>query len=95
MLQATPINISINVADIIATEKIRLQVDVDRGNLSAIIERYPVRETPALNEIATKLKFQSQDEYEEAVRKLLMNDTVALEIVKTFFGTLAADIEAV
>ena len=73
----------------------RLQAALDVGNLSAIIAQYPVRETAALAEIAGKLGFQNREQYEGAVRKLLMDDKEALTFVKTLFGTLEADINAV
>jgi hypothetical protein len=53
-----------------------------------------VRETPALDTIARKLGFQDRDQYEGAVRKLLMDEADALTFVRSLFGTLARDIAA-
>lgn len=92
---AEPINISINVAEFLTTECGRLQEYLNAFNLSTIIARYPIRETPALTEIANKLGFQNRAQYEGAVRKLLMDDNEALTFVKSLFGTLEADINAV
>ena len=92
---AAPINISIDVATIVTTERSRLQQALDNSDLSAIISRYPIRETAALNEIASKLGFQKREQYEGAVRKLLMDDNGALIFVKSLFGALEADINAV
>lgn len=91
---ATPINISIDVAKFITEERERLQKALAAGDLSAIIARYPVHETAALAEIAGKLGFKNREQYEGAVRKLLMDDNEALAFVKSLFGTLGADITA-
>jgi ABC-type lipoprotein export system ATPase subunit len=92
IVAAAPISILIDVATIVASERSRLQGAIDSGNLSAIIEKYPIRETAALNEIADKLGFKGREQYEGAVRKLLMDDNDALTFVKSLFGTLVADI---
>lgn len=91
---ATPINISIDVAAVVEEERNRLQDALNNGRLEEVIARYPIRETPALGEIVRKIGFQSCDQYEGAVRKLLMDDDQASEFVRSLFGTLVADIEA-
>ena len=91
---ATPINISIDVASVVTEEQTHLQEALDAADLSTVISRYPIRETPALSEIAKKLGFQGRSQYEGAVRKLLMDDDDALIFVKSLFGTLEADINS-
>src|SRR5439155_6333094 len=76
----TPINISLDVAALVAAEKSRLETNLANGNLTEIIARYPVRETSALSEIARKLGFQNRDQYEGAFRKLLMDSQEALNV---------------
>ncbi|MBT3321898.1 MAG: AAA family ATPase [Anaerolineae bacterium] len=90
----TPIDISIDVASIVAEERDRFQEALDAVDLAIIISRYPIRETPALSEIARRLGFQGRKQYEGAVQKMLMDDEDALAFVKSLFGTLEADIEA-
>lgn len=90
----TPINIYIDVVTAVTAERERLQDALDAGNLAEIISQYPVRETPALDKIAKELGFQNREQYEKAVRKLLMDDNDALTFVKSLFGTLVSDIEA-
>lgn len=89
-----PINISLDVASALAVEVGLLRDRVANGDLLAIIERYPVRETGALAQIARQLGFQDRTQYEGTVRKLLMDDASTLTFVKSLFGTLAADIDA-
>lgn len=88
------IDVSIDVASTVAVELERLQNALDDGNLAEIISQYPVRETPALDKIATGLGFQNRKQYEGAVRQLIMDDDEALNFVKSLFDTLASDIEA-
>ena len=64
-------------------------------NLEKIIAHYPVRETPVLTEVARKLGFQTRDQYESAVRRLLMDDAGALDFVKSLFGTLSEDMAGI
>lgn len=90
-----PISVYIDVVSVVTLERERLQNSLDTENLTDIISQYPIRETPALDRIAKELGFQSRDQYEGAVRKLLMDDHEALAFVKSFFGTLESDIEAV
>lgn len=89
-----PINVSIDVVRFVTAERERLQDALDAGNLAEIISQYPVRETPALAKIAQELGFQDREQYEGAVRKLLMDDNEALTFVKSLFATLESDIEA-
>jgi hypothetical protein len=89
-----PINVQIDVADYVAKERARLQSLVDSRDVSGIVARYPVRETPALNAIAGKLGFRDRDQYESAVRKMLMDDDGSLQLVRSLLGTLPADLAA-
>lgn len=92
---AQPIEVRIDVANVVAAEIARLQGYCDANDLGAIVARYPIRETPALDQIANRLGFQNRRQYEEAVRKLLMDDPGAMAFMRDLFGTLAADIAAV
>lgn len=87
-----PINITIDVAAIVSTERTALQASIDGEEIEKIISKYPVRETPALTEIAKKIGFQGREQYEHAVIKLLMDDNDALSFVKSLFDTLDLDI---
>lgn len=92
--EAQPINITIDVPTIVEKEVARLTQACDNGDLSMIIAKYPVRETPALREIAIKLGFQGRTQYENSVRKMLMDDAKSLAELQALFGTLKLDIEA-
>lgn len=89
------INISVDMSVFVKEELNSLNDALKAGDILKIISRYPIRETPALTEIASKLGFTDREQYEGAVRKLLMDDTNALELVRSLFGSLKVDIEAV
>jgi len=82
------------VALTVTTEQRKFTALHGANNLAAIIARYPVRETPALDVIAKKLGFTGRDQYESAVRKWIMDEKSALANVQGFFGTLPTDIAA-
>jgi hypothetical protein len=89
---AQVIIVTIDVLKVVAEEATRLQQACDAVDLASVIARYPVRETPALDYIAKHLGFQTRNQYESAVRKLLMDDAEALEFVRGLFGALPAEI---
>lgn len=87
-----PISVTIDVRTAVESELSTLNGFLERNELHAVIERYPVRETPALSEISKKLGFQGREQYESAVRKLLMDDTQALAFVRSMFGRLSGEL---
>jgi ABC-type cobalamin/Fe3+-siderophores transport system ATPase subunit len=91
---AQPINIDIDVAAALAAERVRLNQLLAAEDLETILCRYPVRETAGLTQVARALGFQDRGQYENAVRKLLMDDSVALDGIRALFATLYADITA-
>ena len=87
------IKILIDTESIINLEKSRLNDFIMNRDLQSIIEKYPIRETPALSLIADKLGFKNREEYELAIRKLLMENVEAIQFVKSLFGTLINEVE--
>lgn len=84
----TPISIAIDTSAAAAAEIARFESLLGSQNLEELIRRYPLRHTGALSSIAKALGFQSRSIYESAVRKLLIDDQDALNIVKGLFGDL-------
>jgi hypothetical protein len=89
-----PFNLTIDIAAIVSSERSRFDAAMAANDLEALITRYPVRETPALSQISEQLGFQDRDQYESTVRKLLMDDSTAVDFIRSLFGTLWADISA-
>lgn len=88
----TPVNVSVDVAAEVATDRASLEGSLSNHDTVEIVSRYPVRETSALTDIVRVLGFQSRAQYEEAIRKLLMDSDEARQFVRTLFGTLPTDI---
>ncbi|MDF5720064.1 MAG: AAA family ATPase [Rhizonema sp. PD37] len=89
------IEISLDVAKSVRQEREKLQNALNACDLEKIISQHPIRETPALEKIVEALRFQKRKDYEEAVLKLLIDDAEALVFVRSLFGALTSDIEAI
>ena len=89
-----PINVAVDVAAIVTEERKHLEGAIKAENLSGIVAKYPIRETAALAEISMKLGFQHREQYESAVRKLLLDDNEALVFVRSLFGALYKNLAA-
>jgi ABC-type lipoprotein export system ATPase subunit len=87
-----PFSISVDIADAVATETRRFKAALDADDLTSIIARYPIRKTPALEQIIQKLGFQDRDQYESAVRQLLLDDPGTVELIRSQFGSLYAEL---
>ena len=90
--QGKHFRMEIDLAAIVAGEQTALKALLEARNLGGVVERYPVRETAALDKIAKALGFQSRQQYEQAVRKLLADDAEALAAVRAQFGDLPAQL---
>ena len=86
------INIQVNVVEVVAKELDLLNSAIVQQDVDTLIQRYPVRETPTLDCIARHLGFQNRNQYEGAVRRMLIDDEAAHRFVESLFGTLAEDI---
>ena len=82
------IEISINIVELVAEEERKLQELLDSESLHEIIEKYPIRETGAMNAISKALGFQGAKQYQGAVRKILISNEEALTFVQGLFGEL-------
>lgn len=86
-----PIKIEIDVKKILDEENAKIEALIAARDLTGIIARYPIRETPALRSIAKQLSFIDESQYEGAVRTLLIDDEEALRFVRELFGALCID----
>lgn len=82
----------IDFARIAKDEAARLEALINTSDFVGMLQRYPIRESPALDAIAKALNFASRDLYEAAVRKLLVGNSEALKIVRSLLGSLPADL---
>lgn len=78
---ATPLNVEVDVPTLFANEESRLRRQILARDVASIVARYPVRETPMLDKIATTLQFKNRDQYEAAVRKMISEDSTARDVL--------------
>ena len=87
-------NINIDIATDFNREKNHFDEYISNQDITSIISRYPIRETPALGRIARSLKFSNRRNYEAAVRKLLIDDVELKNQIRSKFGELVQAIES-
>ncbi|MFY9622300.1 MAG: hypothetical protein WAM70_09110 [Pyrinomonadaceae bacterium] len=88
------VNISVDVAREVTAVRTSLENSLTHRDVVEIVSQYPIRETSALTDISRTLGFQNRAQYEDAVRKLLIDDNEAREFVRSLFGSLVMDIGA-
>ncbi len=79
------------IADVSAAwdkETLEFEAMTNSKDWDAILQRYPVRMSAALDRISGALKFASRSDYEGAVLKLLADDPVLLMALRRLFGDL-------
>jgi hypothetical protein len=86
--------VKLDFAKIAQDEAMRLAALVNASDFVGVLQRYPVRESPALDAIAEALNFANRALYEAAVRKLLVDDSEAVRLVRALLGSLPADMIA-
>ncbi|RUZ73975.1 ATP-binding protein [Mesorhizobium sp. M7A.F.Ca.US.006.01.1.1] len=84
--------ITVDAQALYKSEREQLKAWLDAGDVNKIIARYPIRETMALEGIVSALQFKSKNQYESAVRKLVMDDAAVKAMLIGFFGGLPAAI---
>jgi len=83
-------NHQVNLESYFEAEKKQFDTFISSNDIDSIVGRYPVRETEVLNELAKALKFQKRVDYENAVRKLLIDDESIRLQTRDVLGDLAA-----
>jgi ABC-type cobalamin/Fe3+-siderophores transport system ATPase subunit len=73
-------------------EAARIEALIDTSDFVGVLQRYPIRESPALDAIAKALDFANRTQYEAAVRKLLVQDSKAIERVRALLGPLPVEL---
>ncbi|WP_198371285.1 AAA family ATPase [Roseomonas rosulenta] len=85
------IDIRIDVENIRISEHMMIEKLIQDRDLDGILQRYPLRESPALTRIAAAVGL-NRKKYESAVRKLIQDDHEALDFVRSLFGKLLAEV---
>jgi hypothetical protein len=83
-----PVNIVVDTAPILQAEADALISAVDRGDWLRVVAACPIRETPALHEIAKYVGLPDRYSYEAGVLQALREDAELLKFVRGLFGEL-------
>ncbi len=75
-------------------EAARIRALVSASDFVGILQRYPIRESAALDAIAKALNFANRAQYEAAVRNLMVHDAEAVKLVRGLLGSLPAELIA-
>lgn len=82
----------IDFGKIAKDELARLEGLISASDFVGLLQRYPIRESPALDAIAKALNFATRADYEAAVRKLLADDLESVRRVRLLLGSLPTDL---
>jgi ABC-type branched-subunit amino acid transport system ATPase component len=88
-------DIQVDLSEMQASEEGEFDRAIGTSNLHLILERYPLRESGALNGMATALGFRCRIDYEEAVRAAVVEDPSMRALLRGFFGRLASEISPI
>ena len=86
--------VEIDYQKIAAEESARFEALITSSDFIGVLKRYPIRESQALDAIAKALNFVNRNQYEIAVRKLLIDNSDMVNIVRSIIGFLPADLIA-
>jgi hypothetical protein len=86
------ISISVPVKDLYDQEVAKYRVMIESRDLDGLFSRYPVRESGALNEIATNLEFKGRSKYEQAVLAFASAEGDFREELRALVGPLVSEI---
>lgn len=87
-----PIVVQLDTGAIVDDEVASLYAAAQEGDWIRILTRCPIRETPALDAIARAVGLQNRYQYEAAVLQMLRDDRATLNIARSMFGSLAAEL---
>lgn len=88
ILNGQVISIPIDTKNYLARELARISTLIEDGKIVDLVSIYPVRETPALDAVTKELGFRNREHYENAVKKLLVDDASSREFAVSMLGGL-------
>jgi hypothetical protein len=84
----------ITLDTVLSEEKAHFDSLITAKDTEKLVGRYPVRQTEALTEVAKKLKFETREDYEGAVIKLLCDNQELRAQIRTSLGNLTTAIQS-
>lgn len=88
IVQSGKLSIEIDVESILNSERERFDESLHSDSVNLIVDRYPLRETPALNGVAKCFGFKNRQDYEASVRKLLIDDDASKNMLRKLLSGL-------
>jgi ABC-type Mn2+/Zn2+ transport system ATPase subunit len=85
-------SVQVDIGAKLTQEQQSIEARLSSADLAGLLQLYPLRETPALQEIAKNIGFQNRSQYEEAVRKLMLDSPDAVSEAHHWFGELAREL---
>jgi hypothetical protein len=82
----------IDFGKIAAVEAERLENLLNASDFVGVLQRYPIRESNALDAIARNLGFANRGLYESAVRKILADDAEAVKVIRKLLGEMPEEL---
>jgi len=83
---------TIDYTKIARDEATRLTSLLDSCDFLGVLQRYPIRESGAIDAIVKALNFRGRADYEDAVRKILVDDLDSVSLVRGLLGPLPDDL---
>ena len=87
-----PIQIDVDVPNILHKERQTVEQLLDQGDLASIVRKYPIKKTGVLSVISKRLGFDGEQEYSRAVIKLLKDDINMRDHVNDLLGSLPTEV---
>ncbi|WP_197481301.1 hypothetical protein, partial [Oleiphilus sp. HI0086] len=87
-----PTSFEFSTQSLFEEEKSLLQGLIENQDIEKMISRYPIRETPALESISKALCFPTQAMYEQAIRKMLIDEKGVREQLKSLVDKITTAI---
>ncbi len=82
-------NLSLDLSQILQAEESQFNRLVEESNLIGLLTRYPIRETQVLNRLVAGLGL-TREQYESAVRKLIIDEPTIKEFYKELLQPLTS-----
>lgn len=89
VMSGNDVSLDIPVSNYIQSEFSIFDSSVNSGDYLRLVQRYPLRETPALAQVAAQLGFRTRKEYEAAVLKACSDDADIRQAVIGWLGALS------
>lgn len=86
------LKIEVDLSALKAAEEADFDGFIAAGDLDAILRRYPVRESGALNSIAKGVGLANRGDYEDVVRTMVQKDAEVMAHLLGFFSNLVAEL---